>query len=824
MTQDLKPASKPSPVFPAVDQIPAELRSLHRWIGWRYKWNGHKWNKPPASPVDGSAIGATSQYSDHFLTFENAADGAIKNRLDGVGFVLCEDDGYCGIDFDNAVANGATCDEVAAWLRWLPSYTEYSPSGEGLHIICRGKLAKALTAAPLAKESEATVEIYTQSRFFTMTGQRVGGVTTIADCQTGINKLLQLVGNREPHAAGPGRSAAERPMSKRAACKIYADNLAALKAMTRPEDSQNAQLNTCAFFAARAFAAGALEGTEEQIKEELRATAAETGQCPGIEATLRSGWASGRAKPLPLRAVEPIITNPGHLAKMIRDSEQVLHGVGLKYFERNDELVTTSYGRDVPQVKDIERASDSVVILEASYETITRDLDTRATYAALSEGKGGVKERLCHVPKNLPSQIHDRVHTEPRDVPFPTLDMVTASPVLLPSGQLHGNDVFKEGVLYTPRDRNRFPTIADRPTRDDGRAALALFDDIFCMFPFVDPNKECAEWKQTASYSVVLAGVLSLVARPFLRLGAIPIISANAPSRRYGKTKIIEAISACALGHKPTVVHFVDEDELGKHLQPLMRAGDRAILIDNVERSLQSAKLCILITGGVLRDRVLGESRDVVLKNYAVLFATGNNLVIGGDLSARAVRADIDAGLERPEARHFTFDPVSRAVERHPQLVTAAVTALRAYVLAGKPWQLQRATWGGFERWDALVSGCLTWLGYADPCDTRERIIESDPIRTANVDILEEWFSRYNDQPVTLANIKKDEGTVYEALLKNNQWDGHHAQWILRRLESQVCNGYRLVRLTGRSRFKVELVGRQGAIPYESPAVSSIPF
>ena len=137
----------------------------------------------------------------------------------------------------------------------------------------------------------------------------------------------------------------------------------------------------------------------------------------------------------------------------------------------------------------------------------------------------------------------------------------------------------------------------------------------------------------------------------------------------------------------------------------------------------------------MLRDRVLGESREVILKNYSVIFATGNNLVFGGDLSARAIRADINPKSERPEARAFDFDPVSRALERHPQLVSAALTALRAYLLANSPWIVKRQPWGGFEKWDRLISGTLTWLGYADPFTARERIINDDPVRMSNVDI-----------------------------------------------------------------------------------------
>ncbi len=344
-----------------------------------------------------------------------------------------------------------------------------------------------------------------------------------------------------------------------------------------------------------------------------------------------------------------IVTNPGHVSEMIRRSEGVLNGYRLKYFERNTELVNTAYGRDLAVVKGIERDRDSVVIQPASRETILRDLDSNAVFVKQVETALGTIEKVVHVPRLLPDQLHDRVRSEPREVPYPSLDVVTSAPVLLPSGCVHGVDsLFEEGVMFIGAQSKRFARVPEYPTREDALAALRQFEDIYCMFPFTDPEREGLAWNLTASYAVALAGVLSLVSRPYLGLGAIPVIGATAPSRRSGKTKIIESACMAALGHRPTACHFTDEVEFDKHVQPLMRAGDRAILIDNVERSLQSSKLCILVTGGVLRDRVLGESRDVILKNYSVVFATGNNLVFGGDLSARAIRCDIDAREERP--------------------------------------------------------------------------------------------------------------------------------------------------------------------------------
>jgi hypothetical protein len=507
-----------------------------------------------------------------------------------------------------------------------------------------------------------------------------------------------------------------------------------------------------------------------------------------------------------------IITNPGHLSEMIRRSEEVLHGMGLKYFERGGLLVNTAYGREVTTEKEIDRAKDSVIIQASSNESMVRDLDALATFVKRKEIMGMVIDEEVHVPNNLPAQLHDRVRSQVRETPYPTLDVVTSSPVLLPSGSMHSEgEAFQEGVMFVGGlDRDiRFPPVTGYVSRQDALAALKEFEDIFNGFPFVDPEYPGRKWNETASYSVALCGPLALVARPYLGLGAIPIIGARAPMRRSGKTKIIEAGSMAALGHKPTTVHYTNEEELGKHLLPLMTMGDRAVLIDNIERPLQSSKLCILVTNGQMWDRILGESTNVLLKNYSVIFATGNNLTFGGDLTARALRCDIDPKHERPEARAFAFDPVRRAQERHPALVRAALTMLRGYLMAKSPWLPEREPWGGFERFDQLISGCLVWLGCADPYEARERIISDDPVRSGNVDILEAWYLRYNERTVSFADIQKNKGDVFDALLKDGFWNGYHARWVLSRLEGQVIGGYRLVRGAGRSKFRVLKAGEQ---------------
>lgn len=97
-----------------------------------------------------------------------------QSGFSGLGFVLTERDPYVFIDLDDASTKfqGDRLASVVAFQnevfrRFGASYSEYSPSGKGLHIIVRG-------AVPSGKRRDA-VEVYSSLRYMTVTGNALGG-------------------------------------------------------------------------------------------------------------------------------------------------------------------------------------------------------------------------------------------------------------------------------------------------------------------------------------------------------------------------------------------------------------------------------------------------------------------------------------------------------------------------------------------------------------------------------------------------------------------------------------------------------------------------
>jgi putative DNA primase/helicase len=149
--------------------IPAELQKRRQWVVWRRE---ERDDRPTKVPYRAGAprVRASSTDARTWGTFEQALH-ALENRdADGVGFVFDAGDPFCGIDLDGCREPGGVWNANAqAIVDRLDSYTEMSPSGDGLHVIVRARLDGG-------RCRRGPVEMYGQGRYFTITGVRVDGV------------------------------------------------------------------------------------------------------------------------------------------------------------------------------------------------------------------------------------------------------------------------------------------------------------------------------------------------------------------------------------------------------------------------------------------------------------------------------------------------------------------------------------------------------------------------------------------------------------------------------------------------------------------------
>lgn len=159
--------------------IPAELRGLRQWVCWGKPGAARKC---PYNPHTGTPAKAGLQ--ETWADFAAAAQAVRAGRYEGVGFEFRTGGGLVGIDLDHCMQDGKLTEWAAAWVERLDSYTEISPSGTGLHILCRGKLPGEAVKRPRG-------EMYDRARYFTVTGNLYGPAKPLRDAGEAIAALYE---------------------------------------------------------------------------------------------------------------------------------------------------------------------------------------------------------------------------------------------------------------------------------------------------------------------------------------------------------------------------------------------------------------------------------------------------------------------------------------------------------------------------------------------------------------------------------------------------------------------------------------------------------
>jgi putative DNA primase/helicase len=149
------------------DDVPVELKEKDCWICWKAvpKGNG-KIDKPPIDPQTGYVHDPLDP--GIHVPFTEAVEAAKRLNVSGIGFVFSKEDNFFGVDLDNCIQNGSLRPEAARIVKSLDTYTEISPSGNGVKLFAKGRLPGPNKNTPL-------IETYDHARFFTVTGNILNG-------------------------------------------------------------------------------------------------------------------------------------------------------------------------------------------------------------------------------------------------------------------------------------------------------------------------------------------------------------------------------------------------------------------------------------------------------------------------------------------------------------------------------------------------------------------------------------------------------------------------------------------------------------------------
>jgi putative DNA primase/helicase len=186
-TRPPKPAAMPL----NVDAVPAELKAIPQWCGFRWGWKPkeNKWDKPPYSIATGRKC--NSDELTRLSDFPKAVAAYQRGRFDGIGFRFRANDPYAGVDLDGCrnPDTGAIAPWAQRWIDRFATYTEVSPSGKGVKMFLRGTLTGRGRNRRL--EAGAGVETYNKGRYFTLTGNKLpDSPSTTSEAQTALDEFI----------------------------------------------------------------------------------------------------------------------------------------------------------------------------------------------------------------------------------------------------------------------------------------------------------------------------------------------------------------------------------------------------------------------------------------------------------------------------------------------------------------------------------------------------------------------------------------------------------------------------------------------------------
>lgn len=185
----------------SLENVPAELRAEARWVCWRREERGGKATKLPVDARTGRMAKSTDPAT--WATFEEAVAAVGRWRCDGVGFVFGPDRAFTGLDLDHVIVDGA----LDAAYRWVVeeagTYTEVSPSGDGLHLIFRGSKPDWARRSRKGQPGGRVVEMYDRDRYFTVTGAVFEGHGAVATNPEVVTKAYRTWIEPQAQAAQP---------------------------------------------------------------------------------------------------------------------------------------------------------------------------------------------------------------------------------------------------------------------------------------------------------------------------------------------------------------------------------------------------------------------------------------------------------------------------------------------------------------------------------------------------------------------------------------------------------------------------------------------
>jgi len=324
---------------------------------------------------------------------------------------------------------------------------------------------------------------------------------------------------------------------------------------------------------------------------------------------------------------------------------------------------------------------------------------------------------------------------------FPALQQLIQAPVFIPpNADLADTDGYHP-ELQAYMDLGDFRPKQGMPLEK----AKDLLGEWLHDFPFADE----------ASRTHSIAFALTLLLKPLIK-GNVPLFLVSAPVPGTGKSLLVQTLCSVVTGlAAPTMTETSDMDEWRKRITSVLQTSPPVILLDNINRKLNSDALASVITSPIWQDRRLGQSEMLQLKNNAVWVATANNPTMSGELARRCIWIHMDPAAEQPWTRTGFLHPLPSWGEEHrAELFGALVAVIEAWKQAGRP--LAAPTLGSFENWSSVLGGVLQSAGFEGFLSNLELLWNWNDNESRDWRAFTQaWWLRFQDHPIGVAELQR---------------------------------------------------------------------
>ena len=173
-----------------IDNIPKSLQEHPYWCLWKYEERNGKRTKVPYNPHTGSK--ARPNDSQTFASFSAALDALDAGKYDGLGIGLFGE--MCAVDIDHCInEDGIISDLAQDIIDTMCSYTELSPSGNGIRIIFTATQYYHDSNRYYINNQKMGLEIYvagSTQKYVTITGNSILD-EPIAECSEAISAVAE---------------------------------------------------------------------------------------------------------------------------------------------------------------------------------------------------------------------------------------------------------------------------------------------------------------------------------------------------------------------------------------------------------------------------------------------------------------------------------------------------------------------------------------------------------------------------------------------------------------------------------------------------------